>query len=181
MSTTTATMGLIVPEVTDQVGQTIKDLGTNFSMLDKMWPVGSVYLSTRNTNPGTYLGGTWQQVAQGRCLIGADSKHGAGSGGGSMSRTLSTANLPSHTHTYPAVRSWAQNQEHHYGLVEQTATQSVAFADNVMIADPNTSNQNSSNNQVSGTNVSKTNATGSGSAISVEPAWFGVYVWSRTA
>ncbi len=38
--------------------------------LDSMWPVGSIYLNVNGTNPGTFLGGTWQQFGQGRCLVG---------------------------------------------------------------------------------------------------------------
>lgn len=38
-----------------------------------VFPVGAVYLSTTDTNPSTYFGGTWEQIAQGRALIGAGS------------------------------------------------------------------------------------------------------------
>lgn len=38
--------------------------------LDSIYPVGSVYISLTNTNPGTYLKGTWEQFAQGRTLVG---------------------------------------------------------------------------------------------------------------
>lgn len=38
--------------------------------LDSMWPVGSIYLNVNGTNPGTFLGGTWVQFGQGRCLVG---------------------------------------------------------------------------------------------------------------
>lgn len=41
--------------------------------LNSIYPVGSVYISLTNTNPGTYLKGTWEQFAQGRTLIGVGS------------------------------------------------------------------------------------------------------------
>lgn len=37
---------------------------------DSIYPIGSVYISLTDTNPGTYLKGTWQQFAQGRTLVG---------------------------------------------------------------------------------------------------------------
>lgn len=41
--------------------------------LNAIYPVGSVYISLTNTNPGTYLKGTWEQFAQGRTLVGVGS------------------------------------------------------------------------------------------------------------
>lgn len=42
-------------------------INTNF---DSIYPIGSVYISLTDTNPGTYLKGTWEQFAQGRTLVG---------------------------------------------------------------------------------------------------------------
>lgn len=36
------------------------------------YPVGSIYLSVNNTNPSTWFGGTWEQIAKGRTLVGVD-------------------------------------------------------------------------------------------------------------
>ncbi len=66
--------------------------------LDSMWPVGSIYLNVNGTNPGTFLGGTWVQFGQGRCLVGV----GTGNdGSNSMSFTaLGTGGHYYHAHTY---------------------------------------------------------------------------------
>ena len=69
------------------------------SFLNKIYPVGSIYISTANTNPSTFLGGTWENYADGRVLKGIKSGT-AGTTGGSSTVTLSTANLPAHTHTF---------------------------------------------------------------------------------
>lgn len=41
--------------------------------LDSIYPIGSVYISLTDTNPGTYLKGNWEQFAQGRTLVGVGS------------------------------------------------------------------------------------------------------------
>ena len=72
------------------------------SKVAKRYPVGSIYMSTSSTNPGTIFGGTWEAFAIGRTLIGVASNGTAGSTGGSSSVSISTSNIPSHTHTYTA-------------------------------------------------------------------------------
>lgn len=54
---------------------TTKEELTNLinTTLNSIYPIGSVYISLTDINPGTYLKGTWQQFAQGRTLIGVGS------------------------------------------------------------------------------------------------------------
>ena len=47
--------------------------------LDNLYPVGSIYQSTDPTSPAALFGGTWQEIAQNRVLMGAGSGHAAGS------------------------------------------------------------------------------------------------------
>ena len=39
-------------------------------------PVGAIYITTTNTNPATFLGGTWVRFGQGRTLVGLDEHQG---------------------------------------------------------------------------------------------------------
>ena len=66
------------------------------------FPVGAIYITAGNTNPGTFLGGTWTQIAQGRTLIGVGTldsdTYAAGATGGAARVTLGINELPSHNH-----------------------------------------------------------------------------------
>lgn len=72
--------------------------GSNF-VLDNVYPVGAVYMSMNSTNPGTLFGGTWEQV-QGKFLLGVSNAYPAGSSGGESEHTLTTAEIPDHTHGF---------------------------------------------------------------------------------
>ena len=73
-----------------------------------LYPVGAIYITYGNTNPGTFLGGTWVQFGQGRTLIGQGTGNDgstsmsfttAGDTGGEYKHTLITSEIPSHNHT----------------------------------------------------------------------------------
>lgn len=57
------------------------DIYTQVSaILNRMYPVGSIYLTVSNENPAVSLGiGSWTKVGDGRVIQGADSSHAAGS------------------------------------------------------------------------------------------------------
>lgn len=48
--------------------------------LNKIFPVGAVYITYDNNNPGNFLGGTWERFGQGRTLVG----EGTGNDGSTM-------------------------------------------------------------------------------------------------
>ena len=81
MSSKTGTMGLTKPDVNDKVSDTIAALAANFGILDAMYPIGTIYQSTKSTNPSTFLGGTWTALT-GRFLVGAGTDYPAGTTGG---------------------------------------------------------------------------------------------------
>lgn len=89
--------------------------GTNISngIVDLIYPVGSIYMSVNSTSPATLFGGTWTQL-QDRFLIGAGSSYAVNATGGSTTHTLTTAEMPSHTHTFTgsAVTSGTQSANH---------------------------------------------------------------------
>lgn len=50
--------------------------------MEKIYPVGAVYISTQATNPSTLFGGTWERIRD-RFLLSAGNTYTAGSTGGS--------------------------------------------------------------------------------------------------
>ena len=52
------------------MGNTIKinEVSKNVSI----FPIGAVYISVSSVNPGSYFGGSWEQIAKGRTLVGVD-------------------------------------------------------------------------------------------------------------
>lgn len=67
------------------------------SILNMVYPVGSIYMSVNSTSPQTFLGGTWVRL-ENRFLMGAGSSYGAGTTGGSATHTLTIDEIPSHNH-----------------------------------------------------------------------------------
>ena len=62
------------------------------------YPVGAYYISSNPTSPATLFGGTWERV-QDRMILAAGSTYVAGGLGGSATKTISVANMPSHNHS----------------------------------------------------------------------------------
>ena len=67
------------------------------SLLDYIYPVGSVYISYSHNSPATMFGGTWTRI-QNAFLWGCDANGDIGSTGGEKTHTLTVNELPSHTH-----------------------------------------------------------------------------------
>ena len=65
---------------------------------DKIYPVGSIYMSMNSTNPSTLFGGTWQQIND-RFLYATTSGGTSGGTGGEATHTLTVDEMPSHEHS----------------------------------------------------------------------------------
>ena len=73
------------------------DSAAKAEVVDLIYPVGSIYMSVSSTSPATLFGGTWVQLED-RFLIGASSTYTAGGTGGASTHTLTTNEMPSHSH-----------------------------------------------------------------------------------
>lgn len=65
------------------------------TLIDLIYPVGSIYMSVNNVSPQAFFGGTWEQI-QNRFLLAAGSSYAAGSTGGEATHTLTVDEMPAH-------------------------------------------------------------------------------------
>lgn len=136
------------------------------NLRDKIFPVGAVYITYNNNNPGNFLGGTWVRMAEGRTLfgVGTSSKDTRGETltvndgevWGNKRVKLTVNEMPSHGHKL-------------YARGGSTAQTSSPFAENK----PITQGSNSY-----GFNVS---STGGDQPFYILPPYMAVYFWRRTA
>ena len=127
--------------------------------LDNLYPVGSIYQSTDPTSPAALFGGTWQEIAQNRVLMGAGSGHAAG--------TTVEAGLPNITGSFVAD---VKKGEHKV---------SGAFTAGSEIATTGEYNNFSDVYKFS-LDASKSNAI-YGRSATVQPAASYVHIWRRVA
>ena len=72
------------------------------NILNFVYPIGSIYMSTSDTNPGTLFGGAWTSWGSGRVPVGVDTSQTEFNTvekiGGEKTHTLTTPEMPSHNH-----------------------------------------------------------------------------------
>lgn len=177
-------------------------------LLAVAYPVGSLYMSTVDVSPASFLGGTWVRIED--CmLLAAGSTYSAGSTGGSATQTISTSNIPqhshsfstttasgdSHTHSWSATSGGSGNHQHTAGVDFDGASGSSAYRPVTWGSHSASSPGSSVGNHthtVSGTSGNQSashthsvsmssGSTGSGNSFSILPPYISVYVWERTA
>ena len=123
------------------------------------YPVGSIFQTVSTTSPAALFGGTWQEIAQNRVLMGASYAHAAG--------TTVEAGLPNITGSFVAD---VKKGEHKV---------SGAFTDGSPIATTGEYNNFSDVYKFS-LDASKSNAI-YGRSATVQPAAYYVHIWRRVA
>lgn len=79
------------------------------SIIDKIYPIGSIYMSISPTNPEETIGGAWVPWGQGKVPVGVDTSdsdfNSVEKTGGEKRHTLTVDEMPSHGHQSRAVRA----------------------------------------------------------------------------
>lgn len=126
------------------------------TVLDKVYPVGSIYMSVNSTNPKTLFGGTWVQIKD-RFLLAAGTTYKAGATGGEATHTLTESEMPSHNHAVYFPNDGAADHSAP-GNYPDGPSDSTYYAVG-----------------------SYTSSAGGGGAHNNMPPYLAVYVWKRTA
>ena len=83
------------------------------SIMDKIYPIGSIYMSVSPTNPEETIGGAWVPWGQGKVPVGVDASDSDFNSveriGGEKRHTLTVDEMPNHGHQSRAVKvDWVQ-------------------------------------------------------------------------
>lgn len=123
------------------------------------YPVGSIYLSVNNTNPSQWFGGTWEQIAKGRTLVGVDTLQTEFN---TVKKTGGSKYTERHTHDSTVLtRANGNANANTWGELQR--------------ANANVGNSESKTNTYSSNGY-----FGSGNSGNLQP-YFTCYIWCRTA
>lgn len=129
---------------------------SKLTILNMIYPVGSIFISTSSANPATTMGGTWTRYGQGRVLVGVNESDTdfstAGKTGGEKTHLQTVDEMPSHAHGFRG------GGENNYVRVEPSSTYGY-----------------------SGNSDKTTNATGGNKPFNIMQPYITTYMWLRTA
>ena len=132
-------------------------IGTRL-LIDTIYPVGSIYMSTTNVSPQTFFGGTWSQI-QDRFLLAAGSTYAAGATGGSATHKLTVSEMPSHSHVVKVSKQASSSSDAAWRVSGETA-----YSDHLVES-----------------SIDNVKDAGGNAAHNNMPPYLAVYMWKRTA
>lgn len=169
---------------TTQIATTefVKTALSQLNVFDKIYPIGSIYMSVNSTNPHDLFGGTWEAMPAGRVLLAQGQSnwgdtYTAGTSGGESKHQLSVRELPQHTHT--ASVGYAGSHSHTtkigYNVASGTGYGKYMPPDNGVQRNDNLQSNTSGNHN----HTINIGYTGNGEKYSIMQPYFSVYIWKR--
>lgn len=135
-----------------------REIVDEVSLLNLVYPVGSIYMSFSNTSPASFLGGTWARLSN-TFLYASTSDVVASNGAryGSSNQALGISNLPAHKHTTNIIGDQSSSSD--WIAISTQWGKYQAITDIVYADDQGMNN----------------------SPFSIMPPYTKVYMWRRTA
>lgn len=148
---------LIVNSITSNSG-----IINNSSIVNLIYPIGSIYINTSSTDPTSLFGGTWERIKD-RFLLASGDNYQNNITGGEATHTLTNAEMPSHTHTEQLPITW--NIKYTKGTINGYVSDSTVgtYAGGVY------------------TSSHTTTSSGDNQAHNNMPPFITVYIWKRIA
>lgn len=136
-------------------------------LLNKVYPVGAIYMSVNDTTPASFLGGTWEQLED-RFLLGCGNTYVPGFTGGEATHKLTIKEMPSHRHRVYSSSGYSGDS---IGLGNSNGK--------YMACTLNGGNAGYYDTTKTGSNALEN--TGGGQAHNNMPPYLVVFMWKRTA
>lgn len=154
------------------------------------YPVGAIYISTVGTSPAELFGGSWNRITN-RFLFTTDTTptsqgdYPAGSTGGEESVTLTTAQIPSHTHGNKTLTGWFDVRRYGTSVFISGTTGGIVTADadgGSNSAAVNTNNGSSTPMQrVTISATHEHSSVGGNGSHNNMPPYIAIYAWERVS
>lgn len=159
----------------DAAGNLKNQIDAANEKIAQLYPVGSIYLSVNDTNPGTFIGGTWERIKD-RFLLAAGDTYAAGSTGGEAQHTLTQKEIPDYKiGAIPTVVSVGHTNWNNGGV-------SGTFLGQASNSKKGIWNKDDELSMTSGTQYGYSISTyGGGQPHNNMPPYIAVYMWVRTA
>ena len=141
-------------------------------LVDLIYPVGSIYMSVNNTNPGLLIGGDWEEWGKGCVPVGVDENDTNFSTvektGGEKTHVLSLEEMPMHQHYLGGhTFSWGNVSGMNVGVPNAIAVAQTSANNNYLVTKQNSWNYS--------------NFMGSGYAHNNLQPYITCYMWKRVA
>ena len=127
---------------------------------EHIYPVGAIYMSVNETDPGELFGGTWERIKD-SFLLSSGEVYAPGTNGGEAEHTLTNEELPANMGKFAAMR-WPEDLEEGIVSATQKATNTAYY-------------------QGTSYGSGAYTLSGGGQAHNNMPPYLAVYVWKRVA
>lgn len=152
------------------------------SIVDIIYPVGSIYITASATSPAVLFGGTWTQIKD-RFLLAAGSTYKAEATGGAATHKITTEEMPSHSHDVSGYTD-SENVGHSHSIPNIQSGSSGEYGAYAETWGYGSGSRNLNTDFIDITHnhyVDLTSDfTGGNTAMSIMPPYLVVYVWKRT-
>ena len=148
------------------------------SIVDAIYPVGSIYMNVNNVDPGQIFGGTWVQIED-TFLLAAGQTYAAGATGGESSHALTKEELPTEHMTFRRIYNTADGSVIDVMASSETDG-SIGAADGTQ-GRPNINFHAATISGLTTGQKAMQYTYGGNQAHNNMPPYLAVYVWKRTA